>query len=215
MKRGTFMKSLVPWICLIAASASQQLFADDEFNAYRLGNYNKAAESLINKPEKDAVANYYLGRLYLYGYGQLKYLYGYGQLKNTRLAMRYFLKSAEQGYLPAIQLMAKYSLLHDKNPEEAVVWFKKAAAAGDVNAQMFMAASYLFGVGVKKNPDTASKYYIDAAKSGNPVAQFALAKKFLSSRNASSVKFGLIWLSKSAAAGNPQAMSKLGTLHRQ
>ncbi|MDP3269730.1 MAG: tetratricopeptide repeat protein [Legionella sp.] len=198
------MKSLVPWICLIAASASQQLFADDEFNAYRLGNYNKAAESLINKPEKDAVANYYLGRLYLYGYGQLK---------NTKLAMRYFLKSAEQGYLPAIQLMAKYSLLHDKNPEEAVVWFKKAAAVGDVNAQMFMAASYLFGVGVKKNPDTASKYYIDAAKSGNPIAQFALANKFLSSRNASSVKLGLIWLSKSAAAGNPQAMSKLGTLY--
>ena len=59
------MKSLVPWICFFVASASQQAFADDDFNAYRLGNYNKAAEPLIGKTGKDAVADYYLGRLYL------------------------------------------------------------------------------------------------------------------------------------------------------
>lgn len=102
------MKSLIPWICFFAASASQNALADNDFNNYRLGNYNKALEPLISKTGKDAVADYYLGRVYLYGYGQLK---------NTDLAMRYFLKSAEKGYLPAVQLMAKYSLMHDKNPE--------------------------------------------------------------------------------------------------
>jgi enhanced entry protein EnhC len=198
------MKSLVPWICFFVASASQHAFADNEFNAYRLGNYNKAIEPLISKAGKDAVADYYLGRLYLYGYGQLK---------NTDLAMRYFVKSAEKGYLPAIQLMARYSLIHDKNPEQAVRWFKQAAADGDINSQLFMAASYLYGVGVKKNTDTASRYYIDAAKSGNAIAQYALAENFIDSRHSGNNKLGLIWLSKSATNGNPKAQTKLGSLY--
>lgn len=199
-----FMKSLVSWICFFAASASYQAMADNDFHAYRLGNYNNAVAPLMNKTGKDAVADYYLGRVYLYGYGQLK---------NTDLAMRYFMKSAEQGYLPAVQLMAKYSLMHNKNPEEAVRWYKKAASEGDINAQLFLAAAYLYGVGVKKNPDTASHYYIDAAKSGNALAQYALAENFIDSRHSSNNKLGLIWLSKSAASGNPKALTKLGMIY--
>ncbi|MBL7480493.1 tetratricopeptide repeat protein [Legionella bononiensis] len=198
------MKSLVPWICFFVASASQQVFADEEFNAYRLGDYNKAAEPLMSKTGQDAVADYYLGRLYLYGYGQLK---------NNKLAMRYFTKSAEKGYLPAVQLMAKYSLFQDKNPEEAARWFKQAASVGDVNAQMYMAAAYLYGFGVKKNVDVASHYYIDAAKSGNAIAQYALAENFIDSRHSGNNKLGLIWLTKSANSGNPKALTKLGSIY--
>lgn len=106
------MKSLVPWVCVLVASAGQQAFANEAFNAYRLGNYNEAAEPLIIKSGQDAVAEYYLGRLYLYGYGQLK---------NNRVAMRYFTKSAEKGYLPAVLLMAKYSLLHEKIRKKLLV----------------------------------------------------------------------------------------------
>ncbi len=198
------MKSLVPLICFFAASASHQALADNDFNAYRLGNYNKALEPLISKTGKDAVADYYLGRVYLYGYGQLK---------NTDLAMRYFFKSAEKGYLPAVQLMAKYSLMHDKNPEQAVRWYKQAASEGDINAQLFLAAAYLYGLGVKKNTDVAAHYYIDAAKSGNALAQYALAENFLDSRHSSNNKLGLIWLSKSATSGDPKALTKLAGIY--
>lgn len=198
------MKSLVPWICFFVASTSQQAFADDDFNAYRLGNYNKAAEPLISKTGADAVADYYLGRLYLYGYGQLK---------NNDLAMRYFVKSAEKGYLPAVQLLAKYTLMQDKNLEEAILWFKKAAAAGDVNAQMYVAAAYLYGLGVKKNTDVATRYYIDAAKNGNATAQFAVAENFIESRHSGNNKLGLIWLNKSASNGNARALTKLGSIY--
>ncbi|MDR3441729.1 MAG: SEL1-like repeat protein [Legionella sp.] len=199
------MKSLVPWVCLLVASASQQVFADD-LSAYRLGNYNKAIEPLLSQTGKNAVADYYLGRIYLYGYGQLK---------NTQLAMRYFTQSAQKGYLPAVLMMAKYTLLQEKDSQKAIPWFKQAAAAGDVNAQMFMAAAYLYGIGVNKNNDLATRNYIDAAKNGNSIAQFTLAENFLGSRNASNSKLGLIWLSKSAANGNPKALTKLGSLYLQ
>lgn len=198
------MKALMPWMCLVIASASQQAIASEEFEQYRLGNYNKAIEPLISQSGQNAVADYYLGRLYLYGYGQLK---------NTTVAMRYFNQAAEKGYLPAIQLLAKYTLLNDKDPEGSIKWFKKAAAEGDVSAQMFMAASYMYGVGVKQNPDVARKYYIDAAKQGNSIAQFALAEYFIDSRHSANTQLGLIWLGKSAAAGNLNAMTKLGLLY--
>lgn len=197
------MKSLVPWVCLLAATTSQHIWADD-FSAYRLGNYNKALKPLMTQTGKNAVADYYLGRIYLYGYGQLK---------NTPLAIRYFTQSAQKGYLPAAQILAKYTLVHEKDPQLAVTWFKQAAAAGDVNAQMFMAAAYMHGIGVKKNIDAATRYYIDAAKNGNALAQFSLAENFIDSRNTSNNKLGLIWLNKSANNGNPQALTKLGGLY--
>lgn len=198
------MKSLVPMLCFFVVTASQQVVAQDNFHAYRMGDYKQAAEPLLSQADKDAVADYYLGRMYLYGYGQLK---------NTSSALRYFNKSAQKGYLPAVLMMAKYSLFQEKNPEEAVRWFKQAAAANDVNAQMFVAAAYLFGLGVKQNVDTATKYYIDAAKNGNSIAQFTLAENFIDSRHSSNAKLGLIWLSKSAASGNPNAETKLGTIY--
>lgn len=196
-------RSIVPWVCLLAATTSQQLLAD-EFSAYRLGNYNKAIEPLMNQTGKNAVADYYLGRIYLYGYGQLK---------NTQLAMRYFTQSAQKGYLPSVLILAKYALLHEKDPQQAVTWFNQAASAGDVNAQMFMAAAYLYGIGVKKNDDTATRYYIDAAKNGNSIAQYTLAENFINTRNSSNNKLGIIWLNKSVANGNLQAMTKLGDLY--
>lgn len=198
------MKSIVSCVCLLVASASQPLCAADEFSDYRLGHYSKAADPLLSKAGKDPVADYYLGRLYLYGYGQQK---------NDGLAMQYFKQSAEKGYLPATLLMAKYALLKDKNPEEAVRWFKQAATSGDVDAQLFMAAAYRYGFGVKTNQDLATKYVIDAAKNGNAIAQFALAEHFLDSRQASNKKLGLIWLNKAAANGNLNALTKQGSLY--
>jgi enhanced entry protein EnhC len=197
------MKSLVPWVCLFIASAGQNAFADD-FSPYRLGNYNKAIESLMHQSGKNAVADYYLGRIYLYGYGQLK---------NNQLAIRYFTQSAQKGYLPSIQFMARYVLLHDKDPQQALDWFKKAADAGDVDAQMYTAAAYMYGLGVKQSDDIATRYYINAAKNGNSIAQFTLAKKFIDSRNSSNQKLGLIWLNKSVANNNPQALTKLAKLY--
>lgn len=196
------MKSLVPWVCLFAVSASPQLFAD-EFSAYRLGNYAKAIEPLMNQSGKNAIADYYLGRIYLYGYDQLR---------NNQLAIRYFTQSAQKGYLPALQFMGKYTLLHEKDPKAALVWFKKAADVGDVEAQMFTAAAYMYGLGVKKNDDIAAKYYINAAKNGNAIAQFTLADNFINSRNASNQKLGLIWLNKAVANGSLPALAKLGEL---
>ena len=171
------MKSFAPWFYLIAATGSQIGYAVNGLEAYRQGNYPLAAQTLMSESGKDPVADYYLGRMRLYGYGQLR---------NNALALRYFNQAAEKGILPAQQLLARYNLLIAKDPEKALYWCKKSASAGDIQAQMYCAAAYLFGVGTKKNDNTARRYYIDAAKNGNAIAQFTLGEHFLASRDQNS-----------------------------
>ena len=175
---------LLPSLYLVATASSHATFAGDGLDAYRQGNYAKAVIELTDT-NNDPVVNYYMGRMRLYGYGQLK---------NNISALRNFQHAAEKGFLPAQQILARYVLLVDKNPEQALYWFKKSADANDIQAQMYCAAAYLFGVGTKQNSELAKRYYIAAAKSGNALAQYTLAEHFLDSRDASNRKLGLIWL---------------------
>ncbi|STX29458.1 enhanced entry protein EnhC [Legionella beliardensis] len=197
------MKSLLPWFCLVAAAGSQLTYAANGLEAYRQGSYNLAAKTLPSLASKDPVANYYLG---------LMRLYGYGELKNDTLALRYFTNAANKGFLPAQRLLANYALSKNE-PEEAFKWFKKAAEADDTAANMYCAAAYLNGYGVKKNPEAAKRYYIEASKNGNAIAQYTLAMHFLDSRQAQNKKMGVIWLSKAAAQGNLNAQIKLAELY--
>lgn len=197
------MRSFMPWAYLLATAGSPFAFAMNGVEAYRQGNYPLAAETLITESANDPIANYYLGRMYLYGYGQLK---------NDPLALSFFNKAAEKGVLDAQLLLAKKAL-NEKDFEKALTWFKKAASQNDINAEMYCSAAYRFGVGTKKNIDLARKYYIDAARNGNNLAQYALAMDFLDSRNLRNKKVGLSWLMKAVAVGNVDAEAKLGELY--
>jgi len=63
-----------------------------------------------------------------------------------------------------------------KNPEEAMVWFKKASEKNYPPAIYQMGAAYEFGFGVSKDIDTAKDYYTKAAKNGLKDAEVALSR---------------------------------------
>jgi len=194
----------MPWFCLIAVANAGSAFADDGLDAYRQGNYQQAVQLLTDKSGNDPVVEYYMGRMRLYGYGQLK---------NNTLAMRHFKQAAERGFLPAQQIMGRHALLEEKNSEQALYWFKKAADANDTQAQMYCAAAYLFGVGVKQNSDMARRYYIAAARNGDSIAQYTVAQSFLETHQSANKTLALIWLNKSVAQNNPEAQVMLGELY--
>ncbi len=194
--KGNKMKSIVPWFCLAAITNASLAFADQGLDAYRIGNYNKAADLLVNSTSKDPIVDYYLGKMRLYGYGELK---------NNKLAIRHLEKAAERGLLSAQKIMARYELLETGNLEKALYWFKKAAATDDTSALMYCASAYYFGVGTKVNRDVARKYYIAAAKNGNSIAQYSVARNFLKSHHSVNKKLGMIWLNKSLEQHNPEA----------
>ena len=190
------MKSMVSWFCLAAIANANMAFADDGLDAYRLGQYNKAAGLLTKASSRSPVADYYMARMYLYGYGQIK---------NNALAIRYFKQAADKGLLPAQQFMARYELFEKNNPAQALYWFKKSAEANDVAAQMYCAAAYLYGVGVSKNQDLAKRYYIMAAKNGNSIAQYTVAESFFETHQSANKKLGMLWLRKAVDQNNPEA----------
>lgn len=196
------MKSFMPWFCL-AFAATNVAYSEDGLDAYRQGNYLMAAQQLNPAPNNDPVVDYYLGEMRLYGYGQLK---------NNALALRQFTQAAERGFLPAVNMMARYALIEQRDPVEALRWFKQAADKNDTPALMYCASAYLFGLGVKKNIEYAKRYYIPAAKNGDSIAQYTLADDFINSRSAQNKKLGLLWLNKSVAQGNPKAQLKLSEL---
>lgn len=193
-------------MCFIipAIFVTEQTFADGLWH-YREGDYVKAQTELLkNEYSKNAMANYYLGKMYLYGYGHLK---------NNNLALKYLEKSAELGYLPAQNIMARYYLLVANDKEKALKWFKQAADQGDLDAQLYTAAAYMFGVGTRSNSDVARRYHIMAARQGNGISQYALAEHFLDSKQAQNKKLGLIWLNKAVETGNLDAKLKLAQLY--
>ena len=200
----------MPWLCLLAATNAS--FADAHSRVdgvagtedYREGAYFKALQGFSKQNKYLPVENYYLGRMNLYGYGQLK---------NNAKAIRYLSQAAEGGFLPAQEIMALYALIEKNDPVQALYWYKKAADANYLPAQMYCASAYLFGFGVQKNPDKARQYYIGAARQGNSIAQYALAENFLESRQASSKQLGLLWLDKAVVQKNPRAQLLLGQLY--
>ena len=92
------------WTILLLLFSFGTLYADNALEEYRRGDYDQAALN-INVDNKDAQSLFYLAKMRLYGYGQLK---------NTILAMRLFTQSADKGYIPAQELLARYALVQEK-----------------------------------------------------------------------------------------------------
>ena len=75
-------------------------------------------------------------------------------LKDEEEAVRWFRKSAEQGYANAqFDLGFSYALGegHPEDDYEAMKWFRKAAEQGHANAQYKLGESYANGTGVNQN----------------------------------------------------------------
>ena len=110
------------YICMLGLSSSF-IYAHEGVDAYRLGDYKRAALEFYKSEPQENWAKYYIAEMYAYGYGFPK---------NSVKALEYYRLSADKGYLPAQLFLARYALHKDKNLEEALIWFKKAADNQDV-----------------------------------------------------------------------------------
>jgi len=200
------IRPITPWFCLITAVSAPLAYANTGIDAYRSGHYIQASDDLMHASKQGAVGDDYMGRMYLYGYGVLK---------NNQRAIHRLRASAARGYLPAQKIVARYALIQEKNLTDALTWFKKAADQGDMQAQMYCAAAYRFGLGVRKSEDKARHYDIAAAKQGNSLAQASLAEHFLESRHRKNNNLGLIWVKRSAEQKEAAAQYLLGRVYAE
>lgn len=91
--------------------------------------------------------------------------------------------ATEFDYLPAVLWMAEFSMNGVKNPEQAAMWYKKAADLGSVKGASKIADILMDGRGVTRNPKLAVEYYKTASDKGIPSASFALGEYYAKTGN--------------------------------
>ncbi|EPC01898.1 hypothetical protein L861_19800 [Litchfieldella anticariensis FP35 = DSM 16096] len=102
----------------------------------------------------------------------------------------------------------------DKNPREALIWFKRAADKGHVKAQFEVGVMFAHGYGTIKKPAVAVRWFLKSADQGDDRAMFNLGYLYANGddgvpqRGSEALK----WYKSAYEAGNTKALYNLGSL---
>ena len=138
----------------------------------------------------------------------------YQQAGNAEMAFQQYMVAArDYGYLEAQFEVARCyqnGTGVEKNEENAVVWYKKAAEQCDAEAQCALGECYYQARGVEKDDKEARRWYEAAATQGNVTAQYMTGRLYAAlSYNVAAVK----WYTKAAEQECPEAQYELGVCY--
>lgn len=133
-------------------------------------------------------------------------------------AMALLKASADAGHARSQSLLA-YILDQAEFNEEAVAYYRKAAAQGDAEGEYGLGAMYAAGEGVKRDPAEARKWITRAAERGHAAAINSLAQAYIdgdldideTQRNGAEA---LRWVRQAADAGYLPALERLAAAYR-
>ena len=104
----------------------------------------------------------------------------------------------------------------DKNLEEAVKWFRKAADRENIVAQRLLADAYYYGNGVAQNFEEAVKWFRKSADKGDAEAQKYLGWCYQNGQGvAQDINQAVAWYRKAAEQGEAYAQNNLGLCYDQ
>jgi uncharacterized membrane protein len=137
------------------------------------------------------------------------YSAGQGVGQDHDAAMKWLIKSAQQGYSAAMNsLGSEYTA--SGNLPEALKWFREGAVAGNAEAQYNLGVTYVLGRGVPQDVASAVGWFVKSAKQEYPPAQYNLGVCLADSqppiRDRAQAVF---WLGKAAEHGYDKAAKKL------
>ncbi len=151
----------------------------------------------------DAEALYALGRMHL-------------EKQELTQAADLFEDAADRRHPVAAREFA-YLLLQGKGRERnamlAAAYMRRAAAAGDMDAQYALAGLYVEGVGVVADEKQAARWFGEAARNGHIGAQVEYAILLFNGRGTEkSEALAADWFREAAYADNPLAQARLARL---
>ena len=136
-----------------------------------MGNANvlfkKAYEkATLRANDGDPSAQFVLGKIFDYGNG--------GVEQNQEVAVRWYLRAAEQGYPGAQFNLGNCYQLGEGVKEDkgqAVYWYRQAALQGDADSQYMLGLCYASGEGVTKSTPKAIEWLQKSSRQGHRLAQ--------------------------------------------
>ena len=134
-----------------------------------------------------------------------------GKRQDTELALSLFAQAAEQGHLEAQLDMAVF--FHKKEQyTQAMLWYRKAADAGNAMAQFAIGNMYELGdCGLTQDMNQAVYWYRKSAEQGCAFAQYSMAIHYINDEK--NYAEGAIWLRKAAEQGHDKAQFHLGAFY--
>ena len=144
------------------------------------------------------------------------YLRGMGTPKNPQLAVTWYAKAAEIGFVPANNTLGMAALNGFGMPKSAVkaaAYFKQAAEAGYAPAQYQLASLYYLGdAGVPQDLKLAGAWFAASAKSGHAGALYAAGRMYdLGEGVAPDQHKAIVYYKEAALKSNADAQSALAT----
>lgn len=141
------------------------------------------------------------------------YKEGYMIPQNINEAMKWWEKSAIQGYVNA-QFNLGYEYLENQDYEKALKWLKKAAEQDDYTACGYIGSMYMNGLGVPVNQSEGFKWTLKSANGGDIESMGNIGKMYLYGHGVDKdTSKAFYWLSQAAIQGNPEAQFNLGTMY--
>lgn len=134
--------------------------------------YKKAYEkATLRANDGDPSAQFVLGKIFDYGNG--------GVTQNQEVAVRWYLRAAEQGYPGAqFNLGNCYQLGEGvkEDKAQAVYWYRQAALQGDADSQYMLGLCYASGEGVTKSTPKAIEWLQKSSNQGHKLARDILLR---------------------------------------
>lgn len=108
-----------------------------------------------------------------------------------------------------------YDAFQQKKYKEAVNWFSKAAAKGNLEAMFNLGLIYQLGAGteIAVNEQEAVAWYQKAADKGHVNSMNNLGELYLSAEGIQDYKLALQWFTKAANKDMPGAMYNIGVMY--
>jgi len=183
---------------------------------------NPFTNTMANNPTIKTQASqkyFYAKRAALQGNAQaqydlgLMYATGDGVEKNEALALTWFTRASENNFAKRVnvQRVVKPTVTSQK-----VIFAKRAAAKGNVQAQFDLGMMYLKGDGVRKNEQLAFTYFHKAARKNHVEAKFYMGLSFAEGKGVrKQTQLARYWFKLAAKAGHRTAMAHLSSLERK
>ena len=101
-----------------------------------------------------------------------------------------------------------------RSPKQALVWFKRSASQGNIEAMNSIGLMYFTASGVSQDYQKTIEWYTKAANLGNSSAQYNLGVMHLEGQGVSvDSKKAFEWFAKAAELGLAKAQYRVGRIH--
>ena len=171
------------------------------------------AVSALDLQTQDPAEQMEIARRYQWSVGGVP-----GVANNFAEAMKWYRRSADQGYTPAMKAIGDINyqgLGRKRDVSEAEKWYRRAAERGDADAmvslgQLLSAEDPMFG---RRNESEAVRWYGKAAEQGHPLGMTHLAMALQSGRGVAVDKAAALeWFRRAAEKGNAVSASMVKTV---